>query len=346
MTRQRDPQTRLSQLREVLSGARTLLIVMQDNPDPDALAAAAALRALANHLYGIRCSLAASGWVGRAENVALLEYIDLNIRPLAGLELDRFDRLAMVDAQPGGNVALDASLRFDIVIDHHPVRNESRAARLTDIRKHYGATSSILYEYLACEGVEISTQLATALVYGIRSDTQDLGREASKADIDAYLALFPRANIRALAGIIRPPLPRPFFVELHRAFEDSMLYGDRVISNLGEVRSQEIVAESADLFLRAEGVQWVMCLGRVGDWIHLSFRQCADSPKAEEIAKEVAKGLGKAGGHQTLAGAQIPLEASVEKNDDCRRSIFDELKKRFLKATGSSKMKGEPFCRQ
>ena len=101
--------TRLARLSSILDGAKTMLIVVQNNPDPDALAAAAALREIAKHIHGIACSVAHSGAVGRAENKALLDYLRLNTRELESIDLDRFDRIGMVDAQPGaGNVNFDS----------------------------------------------------------------------------------------------------------------------------------------------------------------------------------------------------------------------------------------------
>jgi len=197
MARAKTPASQLARLSAVLDGARSMLIIVQNTPDPDAIAAAAALRELANERHEIACSVGHSGAVWRAENLALLRYLNLKTRTLADLDLERFDRLAMVDAQPGaGNVSFDSAIRLDVVIDHHPIRQETRSARFTDIRSRYGATSTILFEYLRAAKIEIPIPVATAMVYGIRSDTQDLGRESTKADLEAFLNLYPRASPR------------------------------------------------------------------------------------------------------------------------------------------------------
>lgn len=346
MPRPSDPGERLNRLWEVLTGAQSMLIVMQDSPDPDAIAAAAALRELAHTHDGIRCTLGSAGAASRAENVALLRYLELRTRPLSEVDPDRFDRLAMVDAQPGGNVNLPADLRFDIVIDHHPIRRETRAARLTDVRKHYGATSSILYEYLAAAEVEINTQLATALLYGIRTDTQDLGRETTRADIDAYLALAPKANVRSLARIMTPPLPRSYFAELRQALDRATLYDDRLVTVLEDLESPDMIAETADLLLRAEGVRYVMCLGWVSGDLHLSFRLAAADPGGAELAWQVVEGLGHGGGHQTLAGAQVPVDDETKDDPQKRQALVDEIIERFLKATGAPSDSPEPLCKR
>ena len=239
MARRVTPATRLARLWSVLEGAKTMLIVVQNNPDPDAIAAAAGLREIANEIHGIACSVAHAGTVGRAENQELLRYLGLNTRPIGDIDLDRFDRLGMVDAQPGaGNVKFDPSVRLDVVIDHHPIRRETRSARFTDVRRRYGATSSMLYEYLDAAQIEIPTRLATALVYGIRSDTQELGRESTRADLEAYLALYPLANTRALGRMVTAPLPHSYFSKLRLALDQAVVYGDRIVSDLGELDSR------------------------------------------------------------------------------------------------------------
>jgi nanoRNase/pAp phosphatase (c-di-AMP/oligoRNAs hydrolase) len=344
MSRATTPEERLERLCSVLEGARSMLIVVQNTPDPDAIAAAAALRELANEKHEIACSIGHTGAVWRAENVALLKYVGLNTRDLAELDLERFDRLSMVDAQPGaGNVSFDPSVRLDVVIDHHPIRRETRSARFTDVRSRYGATSTILYEYLKAANIQISPRLATAMVYGIRSDTQDLGRESTKADLEAFLDLYPHANARALGRIVQAPLPRSYFSKLRIALDNATVYGNRVVSDLGRLDSPEMVAEAADLLLRGEDIDWAMCLGVIDGWIHLSLRTSSRDRNAGYIARNLGGRRGFGGGHQALAAAQIPLPG---RNESRRRvqTIVRGLTKRFLKATGSATEAGEPLC--
>ena len=335
---------RLAKLSAVLEGAKTMLIVMQDNPDPDAIAAAAGLREIANALHGISCSLAHSGTVGRAENQALIAYLGLNVRALEDLDLERFDRLGMVDAQPGaGNVNFDPNVRLDVVIDHHPIRRETRSSRFTDVRSRYGATATIIYQYLDVANIDIPTRLATALVYGIKSDTQDLGRESTRADVEAFLALYPKANARALGRVVSAPLPRSYFSKLQRAINNATIYGDRVVSILGPLESPEMVAESADLLLRIEDIQWSMCVGIIGGWIHVSLRTLDRDGNAGKVARNLGGRRGFGGGHQFLAAAQIPLPDKV--TTDRQITVFiNGIVKRFLKATGNPNDPAEPLC--
>jgi nanoRNase/pAp phosphatase (c-di-AMP/oligoRNAs hydrolase) len=334
----------LAKLSSVLDGAKSMLIVIQNSPDPDAIAAAAGLREIANELHDISCSITHSGAVGRAENLALLKYLGLNARSLEDVDIDRFDRIGMVDAQPGaGNVNFDPTIRLDVVIDHHPIRRETRRSRFTDVRSRYGATSTIIYQYLKQAEIEIPTRLATALVYGIKSDTQDLGRESTRADVEAFLDLYPRANARVLGRIVSAPLPRSYFSKLQRAIGAATIYGDRVVSYLGRMESPEMVAEAADMLLRIEDMRWSMCLGTIDGWIHLSLRTVDKNGNAGKVARNLGGRRGFGGGHQFLAAAQIPLPEST-RTDARILTVVKGLTKRFLKATGNPDDPPEPLC--
>ena len=344
MAREPSPARRLERLRGVLEGAKSMLIIIQNNPDPDAIAAAAGLREIANELHDVACSVAHGGTVGRAENQALVRYLGLNTRALEDLEVDRFDRLAMVDAQPGaGNVHFDPNVKLDLVIDHHPIRKETRSARLTDVRSRLGATCTIIHEYLKAAEIEIPTPVATAMVYGIRSDTQDLGRESTRSDIDAFLDLYPLANPRALGRIVSAPLPRSYFSKLRRALDSATVHGTSVVSYLGVLRSPEMVAEAADLLLRVEGMQWAMTGGVIDDCLHLSLRSTDRERHAGKIARNLGGRDGLGGGHQTLAAVQVPLVDDGGEPAPAKPR-FANLSRRFLRATGAPVGKGEPLC--
>jgi nanoRNase/pAp phosphatase (c-di-AMP/oligoRNAs hydrolase) len=141
--------SRLQKLIELFTGKAYLLVVMQDNPDPDSVAAAVAVRRLARSQPNLQCSIANGGTVGRGENRALVKYLGLNLRSCEEVDYGKYDLIATVDTQPGaGNNSLPEAVLPDIVIDHHPIRRQTRMVPFTDIRSGYGATSTIMVEYL------------------------------------------------------------------------------------------------------------------------------------------------------------------------------------------------------
>ncbi len=324
---------RFKKLAELLTGKGRLLIVMQDNPDPDSIASAVALRKLANSLVSAACTIAHGGTVGRAENRALVRYLGLNLRPCAEIEFERFDLIAVVDAQPGtGNCSMPANLVPNIVIDHHFLRPATRAAQFVDIRRHYGATATILLEYLIQGAIVPDTPLATALLYAIRSDTQDLGRQVSHADIEAVAFLLPLANPRMLGEIQRGSVPRAYFQMLHEALRNARIYGQAVITGLGRTDNPDMIAEVADLLLREDETNWAMCTGFTQGKLHISIRASQEGAKADKVIHRVAARKGTGGGHPTYAGGQIPLTKGTQSE---RGALEKLVRKRFLQAIGA-----------
>jgi len=128
------------------------------------------------------------------------------------------------------------------------------------------------------------------------------------------------------------------------ALDKSMVYGDRIVSDLGELDSPEMVAEAADLLLRAEDVRWTMCLGVIDGWIHLSLRTSERDGNAGKIARNLGGRRGFGGGHQALAAAQIPIPGANGKRQ--AKTMINGLTKRFLKATGSATEKGARLCKR
>ncbi|MBN2451064.1 MAG: DHH family phosphoesterase [Lentisphaeria bacterium] len=311
MARQRtrtNPQ-RCSRLMTLMAGAESMLIVLQDSPDPDALAAAAALRVIANQKGGIACTLAHGGTIGRAENVALAKYLALSLRPATEVTPERFDLVALVDTQPGtGNNLLPPGHIPQIVIDHHPVRRLTRSSPYTDIRRRYGATSTILSEYLDTLRIVPDRPLATALLYGIRADTQNLGREASQADLAAHLKLYPMANLRMLARIQMAAVPREYFQVLGEALHNAVFAGRAVFCALRHLGNPDMVPEVADLLLRFEECDWVLVCGLSGERLHLSLRCRPDlDVEAGKAIQRIIGHHGSGGGHDSMAGGRIDL---------------------------------------
>jgi len=323
---------KVERLLAVLRPARSLLIVMQDNPDPDSIASAAALRRIANLTGDVQCSIAYGGAVGRAENRELIEYLGLNFRPMEGVEPARFDVLALVDCQPNtGNNSLDATVVPDIVIDHHPVRSATRKARFTDVRSQYGATSTILFEYLTELGIEPQAPLATALLYAIRSDTADLGQAAVRADREAANALLPLANTRMLSAIQRGSLDGSWYRMLAHALSNARVRGTAILADLGEIENPDILGEVADLLLRHRETEWVLSQGLHRGVIWLSVRTSQSQVRAVDVVKGIAAGLGTAGGHEMSAGAQLP----VPEGKAARAAVRRTIQRRFLRYVGA-----------
>lgn len=285
------------------------LVLTHDNPDPDAIVSAAILGRILRNGFQQKVTLAYAGIVGRAENRELLKVLGVKLSHLRHLNLKVYRRFALVDAQPfSGNSQLPEGTVPDMVFDHHPVRQPFEEVPHADIREDYGATATILAEYLDISGLPFPKSLATAVVYAIRSETQEFGREYTKADKAAYDRLLPDTDRRALARIQNARLPVSYFKNLHEALENLETVDTLVVSHLSEVDQPDIVPEIADLLLRMEGKTWSLSTGRFGDRIYLSIRTTNPRADAGAVMRRLLGRRGKGGGHGMVAGGWFPLE--------------------------------------
>lgn len=292
-----------------------ILILMQDNPDPDALASAAALRDLVHTHLRKRAVIGYGGICGRTENRAMMSALHIDARHVTPQQLDRFDIICLVDTQPkSGNNILMSSRPADVVIDHHIVsRRKPWLAEFADIRPDYGAASTILYEYVLAGEVRLTPALATALFYGIQSDTQDLGREATAADIQAYRDLFLVADKKKLSKIHLAPVPADYFRMLADSLSSCVIAGGTVISFVHDCSNVDMIAEVADRLMRLEGIRTAVCYGVFNDTIHLSVRAADARGNAAVRVRRVVRQWGSGGGHRVMAGGRVPLGDDPER---------------------------------
>jgi nanoRNase/pAp phosphatase (c-di-AMP/oligoRNAs hydrolase) len=322
----------VAKLRRLADGRRRALILLQDNPDPDAIASAAALRLLLNDCGDCACTIAHSGIVGRAENRSMLKYLGLNLRPAEDTPVDKYDLVAMVDTQPVfGNNPVDDHSDVDLVIDHHERAERMPKVEICDIRPNYGACSTILAEYLEAAEITPPVPVATALLYGIQSDTQDFGRETSEADIAMFTSLYPLANKRLLSRILNEQEPREYFTAVSRALRDARTYGATAVCWLGRTLNPDLTGETADLLLRLDEADWVLCQGLFKGTLYLSLRTDLRDAGADEVMREIIADLGSGGGHEMLAGGQIPVgrdsfKAADELRKQVERNFLDHFK--------------------
>jgi nanoRNase/pAp phosphatase (c-di-AMP/oligoRNAs hydrolase) len=302
-------ETRLDLLLEAVGDAATILILPHNDPDPDAIASAVALRHLLTDALNVESTIAYQGIVGRAENQALLHYLGQPLRPLTDTDLSGEAAIALVDTQPGaGNNALPDGSEATIVIDHHNWRELTATAAYVDVRSEAGATSTILTEYLQAAGIEPEPPLATALFYGIKTDTRGLSRGTGPADAAAYFYLQPRADTQALAEIEYAQVPASYFKTFDATLQAARVYDGVVVAYVGLMAYPDLVAEVAHLLLRLERARWVVCMGVYQEVLILSVRTQSPTGGADELVQAIVGGEGSAGGHGPMAGGQIPLK--------------------------------------
>ncbi len=323
----KDDAARLAALAEHLLPAESVLIVTHDFPDPDCLGAALGLtRLLTAHLSVKKVSTAYGGFVGRAENRAMVRLLDINPNPLCFCDVSLFDRVIVVDALPGGaNLSLPPETRIAAVFDHHLGRPDESAPYFFDVRADAGAVSTIITRYLLASGGEIPPDVAAGLFYGIKTDTAGLSRDSFPDDEECYKLLFEKADHGILTRIEHPERGAEFFRMLHRAAESLLVSDGAGFLSLGEVGTPDYVGEMADFFLSLKTIEWMVSSGVFGDKLFYSIRA-----KTSEEAGAAAEALGRAlhgsgGGHGRIGAGRAALSALPA--GDPALAVRDEIRR-------------------
>jgi nanoRNase/pAp phosphatase (c-di-AMP/oligoRNAs hydrolase) len=319
---------KLDSFRSHILPADSVLIITHDYPDPDCLASAFGVQHLMN-FWGVKSSVISfGGFVGRAENRAMIRVLNIHTVPFVLTEVKDYDRIVLVDSFPDkGNVPLSSTVTIHAVIDHHPNLIPANAPFFHDIREKFGATSTIITEYLLTAGCAIPPKLATALFYGIKTDTGDMRRENVPADLECYKLLFDLMDHHLLSRVENPDRDEEFFRILHRAVEATFTSEGCGYTYLGNVTTPDYVAEMADLFHSLERLEWMVSSGVFKNQIFFSIRS-KSSDRAGIIAEQLAKQLGgSGGGHSRVAAGRIPIHAdavnkTVSKFEHLMKELF------------------------
>lgn len=290
----------------------SLLLLMHGSPDPDAVASAMALREIIQRTKGLsRSTFAATEPLIRQQNIEFVSSLRLYIQPLHQVDVQSYRLIALLDAQPS---FFSESLHFikpQIVFDHHPYEGEWRAD-FVDIRPDYGALSSLLTEYLLSSRIKIPRNLHTALLYGIKTDTDNFNRSTVIEDISAYTYHSKYANMQFIRRIELNQTPDRFLKYYNYAYHHMNNFRGRRVCFLGGVESADVCVQIADFYLRLIGTYYVVVAGIVGDKLIIIFRGDGYRQNCGAIAQRAFGLIGKGGGHRSAARMEIPLHVLKE----------------------------------
>jgi nanoRNase/pAp phosphatase (c-di-AMP/oligoRNAs hydrolase) len=300
---------KVQQYQRFLSDADRILILLHNDPDPDAMASGLALRTVLRRTKQTAVIAAFNG-VTRPENQRMANLLVIHVEIVTPAQLNDFDRIAMVDVQP--HYFTGAIDRVDLVIDHHP-EQAGYTAVYKDIRADYGSTSTILTEHLRAVDANISERTATAMLYAIKSDTLFFNRQANRVDIEAFSYLYPLADaalIRKMEGaeITEERLDYVLRAKQHGRMEEQVF-----CAFLGNTLRDDFIPYVADFYLQLENVKWTVVAGIVGDSLVMSVRNLGYSRNAGEFVRKYFADIGSAGGHRAMAKAVVPLGAFLDK---------------------------------
>ena len=297
---------RLKILLDAVSHEDSLAIII--NADPDAMASAMALKRL--FWRRVRVSgIYHTNVIKRADNLAMINLLKLDQKHIRKLDTQKFTKYAIVDSQPSHNDLLN-KYNYNIIIDHHPFDNKSKAVFL-DIKEEYGASSSMMTEYLRAAGIKPSPRLATALFYGIKTDTDNFVRDSTPNDINAFRYLFQFVNVNIIKKIESSEFTKNMLQNYRTAINNLIFVKDKVFIPMDNVSSPDVLVLMADFFLKMADVTWAIAAGISGKKLVIIIRNAGFRLDAGKVAKKLFGEYGSAGGHKSAARAEISL-GSIE----------------------------------
>ena len=334
----KETQQNLKKLLELAHPDDSLLLLMHGSPDPDAIASAMALREILLRKKGLsKCTFAATEPFRRQQNKELAQAMRLNIRLLSQVDASTYRLIALVDAQPSFFGDQFQTIKPTIVFDHHP-RQDKWQAELADIRPQYGALSTVLTEYLLCARLRIPRNLHTALLYGIKTDTDNFDRETLAEDIRAYTYHTRHANMRLIRRIELNQTPRSYLKYFDHAFHTMKHYRGRRVGFLGHVESPDVCVQVADFYLHLIGTYYVVVAGIVNDKLIVIFRGDGYRQDCGAIAQSACGLIGQGGGHRSAARIEIPMDIlKTELKGDLSQQSIDHFLNECLKKSNKTK---------
>ena len=302
---------RVKQLIAEVGSDDTLAVLI--NADPDAMASALALkrlfwrRAKKILIYHINP-------IKRADNLAFVRLLKVDQQHIRNLDREAITKWAILDSQPH-HEELFRKYHYDIIIDHHPFGPGNRA-RFVDIREEYGANATIMTEYLRAARVKPSPRLATALFYGIKTDTDNFVRQATVHDINAFRHLYRFVNMNIVKKIEFSEITKKTLAGFQVAMKNLTFVRDIALIHMGKVNDPDILVIMADFFLKLGEASWCIVSGVHAQRLIIIFRNVGFRRDAGKLAQKLFGGVGSAGGHQSAARAEIPLAKICSDPDD------------------------------
>lgn len=312
-------------LQKAANSNDTLAILI--NADPDSIASAFALKRLfwrkAKRVHIVRINK-----IDRADNLAFINLLNLKPQHVRNFKTSQVTKWAIVDSQPNHHEEFD-KFPFEIIIDHHPVSTNLNAAFI-DIQESYGANSTILTEYLKASRIKPSPRLATALFYGIKTDTNSFVRATVSNDIKAFRYLYEFANLNIIKKIESSEMTKKTLPSFKLAIERLSFVKQAAVIHMGKVNDAATLVLMADFFMKLAEATCSIVSGVLDRKLVIIFRNVGFSRDAGKLASEMFGHIGSAGGHKNMARAEVPLariRSHAKKNPDLNQYVLHRLRR-------------------
>ena len=294
-----------------LSKESKVAIFCHDNPDPDALASALAMEALCTSLGHIP-TIYHGGLIEHQQNQAMVRFLEIPLRRIIldwelSDVLNEADCIVTVDFhQPGANNVLPEECVPHIIIDHH-ASDKPVSADVAFLRPEYSATSSLIANLLMNMSVDMTPRLATALSFGIRTDTLSFTRSFNPVDLRALMWLNTWVDSELLASIEAPLKSQDTLDTFTQALANKKHEGTLILAPISSLKSRDDLSQVADFLFATKETEVVVVYGIQRNKVLLSARSRRENLHLGLVLSKHFSD-GQAGGHKGLAGGQILFE--------------------------------------
>ncbi len=323
------------------SNDKEVAIFLQDNPDPDAIASGLTLKRICK-FCDVESSIYYGGTISHQKNRALVNLLDINLINIKTKEevmkaVKSAGKIALIEASiPSKNNILPLEVTPNLIFDHHQIDISSVKGDFVDIQPEIGATATMMTKYIRQLNIKPDISLATALLYGIRTDTKEFTRNTTLDDFEAAGYLSPLVDTTVMSQLEFPPMRLETLDIIGRAIRNKRIRGSYLVSFVDFISDRDALPQAAEMMLQLEGVYTVLVFGINGDKVQLSARS-SDTRVNLGLILQSAFGELNSGGHATMAAGSINLGILGDAND--RTSLLkvtsDAIRKKFFSAVGA-----------
>ena len=309
--------TKLDILVDILKDAPDEVFIQPHNvPDPDAIASSLGMYYLLSQRGIQKLAIVYDQEIEKANSLKMLEMFNVPIIQAAdALTLGTEDWAVLIDAQKGNANITDLPTDEVAAIDHHEFKGDM-GYRFMDIRPDVGSCSAIIADWFFENNIEPPKIIATALLYGILMDTDNLTRGSSDFDINMFYKLYSLSDINMIVDLKGNELSVNDLDLYAEAFKTVEIYDELAFLRLRNV-NDSLLGAAGDIVVSVAGVNIVIAYAVRENGIKLSVRSVNKSILASDLVRFLVDGCGVGGGHDNMAGGFIPLEnLSTSRNLD------------------------------
>lgn len=308
---------------EILKGHK-VYIQTHNYPDPDAMASGLGLQVFLKQ-HGVESTMCYDGKIEKLSTKRMLDVFQFEIYNIEDiLDMSATDYIVTVDAQKFNANITDFIGNEVACIDHHPTFIQCEY-QYKDIRL-VGACATLVAQYFKESGTPIDSNTATALLYGMKIDTDSWSRGVTLLDIQMFEYLFPYIDEEKMKLMNKSSMELKDLRAYGAAIQNIRLYDNIGFAEIPFNCPDALVGMVSDFILDLDVVEFAVVYAKREDGLKFSIRSELKYLNAGEITAEALNGIGTGGGHAAMAGGFVPIEM-VEKFGYL---YDDEIQQRFV----------------